>query len=438
MLGLDMDKVANGEQQIKSIGKGLKLMSCSPQHMAKFAEEGTLTPSTVVFNPPALQIMSSNVEMLKRMLLEESLDLRYSCLPLGSGRPTDQYPLITLAARRGECQCIELLLEHRAEIDAVARKADGSRQQVGTPVMVAIEHHRPQAAALLIKRGANPHVTDPALNTPLHLAAMVDDVETMPLLKKAGADLAAANMNGRTALHFAIKCDNPRAIDWLLSQGVPVKEADKFDETPLHYAVKMGSKKAAHLLIERGATCFSRCQKCTLQIKLVQRAIAKSAEKQAETDARAQALAAITPEDLRRAQEVAAALVAAEEELVRQEQERAAHRSSSKAQKAAQQKQRKKLRELREAVAALRDPAASGFKAAIEYGKQLSRRSLQSRFEEQASEQFIEKLTVGDDVADSTAGDEEGGLTQEEIDAWLAKLPTCSKSKEAQDTDLAE
>merc|ERR1711924_162475 len=93
------------------------------------------------------------------------------------------------------------------------------------------------------------------------------------------------------------------------------------------------------------------------------------------------------------------------------------------------QKQRAKLRELRETLAELRDPASAGFKSAVERGKQLSRSALQSRFEEEASERFIGQLSVGDDVLGSTEEGESGGLTQDEIDAWLAKFPTPSSNK---------
>ena len=199
-----------------------------------------LTPDATLFNPPALAIFQSDAKMLKEVLDGGRWSLNVCTATLRLVGPEPEYPLITLAARRGECACIEELLARGAQLESIARSPSGEREKVGTPLMVAIEHKQQQAAALLLSRRADPNANDPALNTPAHLAAMFDDVETLVLLDKAGADLKAANTNGRTALHFAISHDHPRTITWLLEKldDAALSEPDRFDETPLHYAVK--------------------------------------------------------------------------------------------------------------------------------------------------------------------------------------------------------
>lgn len=405
------------DQAMRNLGNGLHALN--PEHVWELMTEGTINAGTLMFTAPAQAIWDGNAEDLERVLKESDWDLRYSN---PGGNSVTRYPLLTLAARRGDCACIEVLLKAGASIDEWAMTPEGTRQQVGTALMVAIENQSPRAAALLLERKADPNGTDAALNRPTHLAAIFDDMETLPLLAAAGADIGAANMNGRTALHVAIRRESTRAITWLLERGAPIKEADHDGDTPLHYALKNQLKAAAHVLIEHGATCAVRCQRCTLQTKLVQRAIAKSAEKRRDVAAQEAVLAAITPEDQQRSVELMAALMAAEKQLVEREKERAEQKSSSKAQKKKVQKQRQKLKELRETMATLRDPASNEmYKAAVVRGRELSTSALESRFDEEASSRFIANLSLEGGLDDGL--DDGAGLTQEEIDSFLANAP---------------
>ena len=243
---------------MKSIHGERGIQTFHPEDIPELIQSGEINAETITFNEPAMAIWEGDAERLAAILSVGGWDLRYSSAGAMQGIPS--YPLLTLAAKMGQCACIDVLLEARANIDEWVTSPNGEREHVGTPVMVAIENLKGDAVELLLGRNADPNGTDVALNRPTHLAAMFDDVRTLALLAAASADLGAKNMNGKTALHFAIKKEKPRATEWLLkgaqssqtfNLSETLREPDVNGETPLHYALAIGSKAAAHLLIER-------------------------------------------------------------------------------------------------------------------------------------------------------------------------------------------
>ncbi len=97
------------------------------------------------------------------------------------------------AASAGQARMVELLLKHKATVDATDTRGR-------TPLMWAASEGHPEAAHLLIQAGADINKTTGGGWTPLHYAAQKGHFEVAQLLMKHGANLSKKNSNGKTPL----------------------------------------------------------------------------------------------------------------------------------------------------------------------------------------------------------------------------------------------
>ncbi len=162
-----------------------------------------------------------------------------------------------LAAQSGDAVMVYLLLDNNAESDA----ANGAGV---TPLMVASASGNPDAADVLIERGANPNATEKTYGqTPLMFAAANNEADIIAVLVEKGADVAAATkvrtsstsepMGGLTALHYAVRQGNVEAVDALLDRGADINQVSADNTTPLMLATINGQFDLAMHLLERGA-----------------------------------------------------------------------------------------------------------------------------------------------------------------------------------------
>ncbi|MGV9663778.1 ankyrin repeat domain-containing protein [Nocardia niigatensis] len=96
------------------------------------------------------------------------------------------------------------------------------------------------------------------LQTPLHDAAEVGDVDAVGELLHAGADPNAVNIRGRTPVHLAAQGGHETTLRALLDVGAAVDIDDDFGSTPLSLAISAAHRCDAalgsvRLLVERGA-----------------------------------------------------------------------------------------------------------------------------------------------------------------------------------------
>ena len=82
----------------------------------------------------------------------------------------------------------------------------------------------------------DPNARDEHGKTPLHRAAMNDDVGEISRLIELGADPAAKDRHRRTPLHLASQDASPEVITRLIKLGCDLEARDWDDRTPLHYA----------------------------------------------------------------------------------------------------------------------------------------------------------------------------------------------------------
>jgi ankyrin repeat protein len=101
-------------------------------------------------------------------------------------------------------------------------------------------------------------------NTPLHLAALNNQLEVARLLIANGADVNALSKKsvrnvGMTPLHAALlSFHHKEMVDLLISRGADVNAGDTLKQTPLHYAVRNDLKADVELLLANGAEVNSR------------------------------------------------------------------------------------------------------------------------------------------------------------------------------------
>jgi uncharacterized protein len=135
------------------------------------------------------------------------------------------------AARGGSVRAVELLVEHKAVIDAVSRSGT-------TPLSEAVYEKNSTTVERLLKLGANPNVV--ARNTvsaPLHCAVFKNDLATIQVLLNARAKVDIPSSTGTTPLSLAANEGREAIVKAFLDAGADVNAADRFGWTCLMNAV---------------------------------------------------------------------------------------------------------------------------------------------------------------------------------------------------------
>lgn len=127
----------------------------------------------------------------------------------------DGFTALTMAARKGNVKCIELLLRHGADINIV-------------------DHCNKLQ--------------------PIHYAANCDNgLHCVKMLEEAGADLTSRNDDGYMPIHFAAECRCRDTLQYLLEKGGDPNSENIKKKRPLHYAGRLGQAENIRLLLENGA-----------------------------------------------------------------------------------------------------------------------------------------------------------------------------------------
>jgi ankyrin repeat protein len=88
-------------------------------------------------------------------------------------------------------------------------------------------------------------------NTPLHIAALKGDINTIQLLCQHEANTNATNKNGNSPLHLAIQNLKIAAITMLVyTCGADIYQTDANGQTPLYKATLSGNSKCIASLID--------------------------------------------------------------------------------------------------------------------------------------------------------------------------------------------
>ena len=164
------------------------------------------------------------------------------------------------AARSGKHPAIlEVLLAAGADVTARSNRG-GAYQPGDTPLHSAARDQRdPAFVELLLAAGADVAVRNDRGNTPLHRAALINEVAVIESLLAAGAAIAARNDRGDTPLHVAAQYNETAVIESLLAAGANLETRNRQGRTPLHSAADYhGRGSAIQTLIAAGADAHRR------------------------------------------------------------------------------------------------------------------------------------------------------------------------------------
>lgn len=119
-----------------------------------------------------------------------------------------------------------------------------------TALHLAAYFARPDVAALLLERGADPSAvaSNASRVTPLHSAAAGRSVEVVRLLLRHPVDVNARQHGGWTALHEAALLGDADMVRLLLGRGAATQVASDDGKLPLELALEKGHGEAADLL----------------------------------------------------------------------------------------------------------------------------------------------------------------------------------------------
>lgn len=153
-----------------------------------------------------------------------------------------------MAASLGAAEIVKELIAHEAAVNVQCG------QEKVTPLHLAAEDGDAQCVKLLLQGGANVNAVNQKNQTPLHLAALSQCPETMELLINKNANTNAQDIDGRTPLHSSIvkvsrSCE---CVRLLLNSGANVNQKDSFGYTPLHLAALNEYSHCVMLLINFG------------------------------------------------------------------------------------------------------------------------------------------------------------------------------------------
>jgi ankyrin repeat protein len=164
--------------------------------------------------------------------------------------------LIVAATYPGTAESVKLLLDHGAE----ARPGTGVQFNASPLFLAAVTDDR-ESIALLLAKGADPNRKMILLGflptSPLFFATGYNDPALIRALVAGGADIHEKDQDGMTALDWAVIAHHPETVKALLTSGSSalVNEKDRFGYTPLLYAatIDFGDAETVDALLQAGA-----------------------------------------------------------------------------------------------------------------------------------------------------------------------------------------
>ncbi|XP_041531249.1 cortactin-binding protein 2 isoform X2 [Microtus oregoni] len=242
-------------------------------------------PAPLAGRPTLLQQAAAqgNVTLLSMLLNEEGLDINYSC--------EDGHSALYSAAKNGHTDCVRLLLNAEAQVDAADKNGF-------TPLCAAAAQGHFECIELLTAYDANINHAAAGGQTPLYLACKNGNKECIKLLLEAGADRSIKTRDGWTPIHAAVDTGNVDSLKLLMYHRVPsrgnplsaeeprsgsftlnggesptgapkpvvpadlINHADKEGWTAAHIAASKGFKNCLEILCRHGGLEPERRDKC--------------------------------------------------------------------------------------------------------------------------------------------------------------------------------
>ena len=152
-----------------------------------------------------------------------------------------------IASEQGRCKAVKMLCDQGCD----KNKVDEHKQ---TALHKAVLHRHVDVIKVLCECGANKELTDSTHHTALCIASETDhSLDLTRLLLSAGADPASMKW---TPLHIAALKDDVESIKAVMTPGI-INSQDLNGNTALHLASQYGFANVAEALCAGGAGCYA-------------------------------------------------------------------------------------------------------------------------------------------------------------------------------------
>lgn len=137
---------------------------------------------------------------------------------------------IHLAAFKGCCELIKILLNYSAQINGLDNFGN-------TALMIAVKNNQISTLEYLIAQGADLNIDDCNGMTPVHVAIKLNFVNVARLLVNSGADINKKSREGLFPLFLAVSNEDEYFVWLLLRRGAEVNACNSEGLTALHEAI---------------------------------------------------------------------------------------------------------------------------------------------------------------------------------------------------------
>jgi ankyrin repeat protein len=171
---------------------------------------------------------------------------------LNARNATDKMTYLQKAAREGNLEMVNFLIQKKADLDIPLDSAFAGVESK-TALHLAVENGHKAVVEALIDGGAKINAKTSLGHSPLHIAAANGFREIAVLLISKGADVNARSNQKETPLHSAMVNASTEIAQALLEKGADVNAKNSSNWTPLGRAVEQGNLELVDLLLSKGA-----------------------------------------------------------------------------------------------------------------------------------------------------------------------------------------
>ena len=174
----------------------------------------------------------------------------------------DAASLLHLAAKTGNAQHLQRLLDNGGDVDLVSPETENG----ATPLMLAARFNVVDVVEFLVERGASLEKHDNQGYFPIHHAAFGGQARNIARLIAYGADVNVLKEREQwwsvsdqlSPIFLAAEYGHSEAVDVMLKHGADSNSPSRYGVTPLHIAATNGHLETTQLLLRNGGKLNSR------------------------------------------------------------------------------------------------------------------------------------------------------------------------------------